>query len=342
MKSNSVVLTLLIGVCWLQVAYGPAAAAGEKDEVNKFYTSVVDTLKRPSHLSSLVALVEKNPGLAEKCCPVLDKKAQVPGKQGAALRMVYDKLHVAILLASKPSKCDGRYFEQVVKAAGSQIEEDDRIFCLEKVVGFCPRTGPAWIALGDLYLEQRRCGMAAAAYQKAVELTGDGDCRKLLEEARTCQEDYVKQKPLRYANVLDLVFKDRKMAPERNIHRKARIGNSIQRQILFDEWSYQIKEQFKPELKVIGEALKEELSKNTNAGVRLLIEGHTDKRGPLDRNMQLSKDRAQAIKDHLVQNYGIDSSQLVTEGFGPTRPYSPEENETGWSLNRRVEFKKLN
>jgi OOP family OmpA-OmpF porin len=181
--------------------------------------------------------------------------------------------------------------------------------------------------------------MAIATYEKAIALTGDKDCKELLNEARECKEDYVQQKPLQHVEAKELVFKDAQMAPQATIGRKATIGKAIQRQILFDEWSFHIKPKFLPDLKVMGEAWREELEQHPK--VRLIIEGHTDKRGSYDRNMQLSKDRAEAIKTFLVQNYGINPSQLATEGFGPNRPYSPEENEAGWVLNRRVEFKKL-
>jgi len=339
--------------------------ADERDDVNKFYDQVRAICKEGS-LRNLVTLVESNPKIAERCLVELKKKAQLPGEKGQAFCMIRDDMQTAIFMASKPNKCDVNYVHKALDLADNETEKGARIFwlnklsiacprmgenirlgrlddacisCLENLVSSCPRAGEFYMRLGDLYLKQRRCGMAIDAYEKAIGLTGDQDSRKLLEEARECQAKYVKQEPLRTADVTDIVYKERTMAPTRQTVRKAEIGNSLQRQVLFDEWSSYIKEQYYPELKVVGESLREGLKEYVD--VRIVIEGHADRRGPAERIMQVSKDRAEAIKEHLVKNYGIDASRLAPQGYGAERPYSPEDNEAGWRLNRRVEFKKL-
>ncbi len=70
---------------------------------------------------------------------------------------------------------------------------------------------------------------------------------------------------------------------------------------------------------------------------RVRIEGHTDNQGNPPLNLQLSKDRAQAVAAHLIKA-GIDASRLETEGFGDTRPIAPNLTPRGRELNRRVEF----
>ena len=70
---------------------------------------------------------------------------------------------------------------------------------------------------------------------------------------------------------------------------------------------------------------------------RVRIEGHTDNQGNPERNLQLSKDRAQAVAAHLIKA-GIDASRLDVEGFGDTRPIAPNLTPRGRELNRRVEF----
>lgn len=337
MKAKRIPMVLLAGACWALTLCAPCVA-DERDEVNKFYGKVLATCKAGS-LRNLVALAESNPKVAERCLVALEKRAQLPGEEGQAFFVIRDDLQTAIFLASKRQNCEPGYVQKVLQRVEGEVEDDSRIFCLERLSSCCPRSGVAYMKLGDLYLKQRRCGMAIAAYLKAIELTGDKDSRKLLEEARECQAQYVSQAPLRSSEVAELVHKDKTMAPTRQTIRKAEIGSSIQRQVLFDEWSSYIKEQYFPDLKVIGESLKEAFKQFS--GVRIVIEGHADRRGPAERIMQVSKDRAQAIKEHLVKNYGIDPSRLAVEGYGAERPYSPEDNETGWRLNRRVEFKKL-
>jgi outer membrane protein OmpA-like peptidoglycan-associated protein len=70
---------------------------------------------------------------------------------------------------------------------------------------------------------------------------------------------------------------------------------------------------------------------------RVRIEGHTDNQGNPEVNLQLSKDRAKAVADHLIKA-GIDASRLETEGHGDTRPIAPNLTPRGRELNRRVEF----
>ncbi|GFO71728.1 OmpA-OmpF porin, OOP family [Bathymodiolus japonicus methanotrophic gill symbiont] len=79
----------------------------------------------------------------------------------------------------------------------------------------------------------------------------------------------------------------------------------------------------------------ETLKKNPNMTVQL--EGHTDSTGPEAYNMGLSERRAQAVKNHLVEQ-GIDASRLTTKGFGETNPIAPNDTAEGRAKNRRVGF----
>lgn len=76
---------------------------------------------------------------------------------------------------------------------------------------------------------------------------------------------------------------------------------------------------------------------NETAGGFYII-GHTDDTGTLMGNMTLSAERAAAIRDALVADYGIDSDRLVTRGVGPVSPISNNKSEAGRALNRRVEI----
>ncbi len=71
--------------------------------------------------------------------------------------------------------------------------------------------------------------------------------------------------------------------------------------------------------------------------IRVRVEGHTDNVGSDETNMQLSKDRAEAVVQYLASQ-GIDASRLSAEGFGSTRPIAPNLTRRGREQNRRVEF----
>jgi outer membrane protein OmpA-like peptidoglycan-associated protein len=76
---------------------------------------------------------------------------------------------------------------------------------------------------------------------------------------------------------------------------------------------------------------------------KVLIEGHTDSKGSQKANHELSKRRAQAVKDWLVKK-GVAVSSITTSGFGETKPVAPNtnpdgsDNPQGQQQNRRVEI----
>ena len=74
-----------------------------------------------------------------------------------------------------------------------------------------------------------------------------------------------------------------------------------------------------------------------NPGMTVQLEGHTDSTGPEAYNMGLSERRAQAVKNHLVEQ-GIDASRLTTKGFGEANPIAPNDTAAGRAQNRRVGF----
>lgn len=71
--------------------------------------------------------------------------------------------------------------------------------------------------------------------------------------------------------------------------------------------------------------------------MELLIVGHTDNTGSREINVTLSQDRADAVKNWLV-NKGIAQSRLIAEGRGPDEPLLPNTTPENMQKNRRVEF----
>lgn len=78
----------------------------------------------------------------------------------------------------------------------------------------------------------------------------------------------------------------------------------------------------------------------TNPDLKFEVDGHTDNTGDATHNMQLSQQRADAVKTQLV-TMGIDASRLTTKGFGDTKPISDNTTQEGKANNRRVEFVKM-
>ncbi len=73
-----------------------------------------------------------------------------------------------------------------------------------------------------------------------------------------------------------------------------------------------------------------------NVGIE--IHAHTDNVGSAASNQRLSKKRADAVLEVLVEN-GVDRDRLVPIGFGEARPIADNSQSSGRLRNRRVEFK---
>lgn len=67
------------------------------------------------------------------------------------------------------------------------------------------------------------------------------------------------------------------------------------------------------------------------------IEGHTDNVGNPEANMQLSQERAAAVKSYLVTK-GVAANRITATGYGDTKPVVSNETSAGKAKNRRVDM----
>jgi outer membrane protein OmpA-like peptidoglycan-associated protein len=73
-----------------------------------------------------------------------------------------------------------------------------------------------------------------------------------------------------------------------------------------------------------------------NSKLSIIVEGHTDSRGSIQLNEQLSQHRAQAVTDAL-NSRGISADRVKAEGVGSDYPVASNRTPAGRQLNRRVE-----
>jgi len=102
--------------------------------------------------------------------------------------------------------------------------------------------------------------------------------------------------------------------------------------IYFDTASAAMKPESEPVLKEIADALTK------NASWKLNVEGHTDNIGGNAYNLDLSRQRAAAVKEALVTRFRVATTRLATEGFGASRPKETNTTLDGRARNRRVEL----
>ncbi|GEL12293.1 Thrombospondin type 3 repeat-containing protein [Flavobacterium glycines] len=107
--------------------------------------------------------------------------------------------------------------------------------------------------------------------------------------------------------------------------------NDFSKSILFDTSKATIKAESNAKLEEIVKVMNEYNTANFK------LEGHTDSTGNAAKNLQLSKDRAAAVKDYLIAK-GISAERLSSEGYGITKPIASNKTVEGRAQNRRVEI----
>jgi outer membrane protein OmpA-like peptidoglycan-associated protein len=75
----------------------------------------------------------------------------------------------------------------------------------------------------------------------------------------------------------------------------------------------------------------------THSDWAITIEGHTDNTGSDEYNMDLSKRRAESLRNELISKYGIPATRVKAAGYGLKRPVDNNDTLEGRAHNRRVE-----
>lgn len=105
---------------------------------------------------------------------------------------------------------------------------------------------------------------------------------------------------------------------------------TIELEVKFDTAKDVVKPEYDDQLKKVADFLK------TYPSSRAEIEGHTDNVGDAAYNKDLSRRRAAAVRQALIDRFSADGSRLTAEGYGPERPRADNATAEGRASNRRV------
>lgn len=118
--------------------------------------------------------------------------------------------------------------------------------------------------------------------------------------------------------------------PDLNEDEKAVLANALTG-VNFVSGKDLLTEESKPKLHAVTELLK------AHKDFKLKVSGYTDNTGNEAMNLDLSKKRATAVKNYLV-NDGIDANRIESNGYGIANPIADNSTSEGRAKNRRVEF----
>jgi outer membrane protein OmpA-like peptidoglycan-associated protein len=105
----------------------------------------------------------------------------------------------------------------------------------------------------------------------------------------------------------------------------------VELDVKFDFDKAQVKQESYGDIKALADFMKQYPQTST------VVEGHTDSVGSDAYNQGLSERRASAVREVLVNQYGVESGRVQAVGYGESRPVADNATADGRAINRRVE-----
>jgi len=93
------------------------------------------------------------------------------------------------------------------------------------------------------------------------------------------------------------------------------------------------------QLDAAGRAFKKAMEVGKAEKWVIEIAGHTDNVGSPETNIKLSKERAESVRQYLLQTYGLPQTMVSAQGYGEANPIASNDSLEGREKNRRVVFK---
>ncbi len=176
--------------------------------------------------------------------------------------------------------------------------------------------------------EQRALADAARAQADAARAQADAEAQKA--QQASAEAERLRQQAENEKNQLrqQLLQQFNAVLPTRETPRGLVVN---MQDVLFDTGKYDLKPAAREALaKISGIVL-------SHPGLNLQIEGYTDSTGTAELNQKLSEQRANAVRDYLL-NQGLNTNSLTAVGYGMNYPVAPNDTAAGRKQNRRVEL----
>lgn len=233
-------------------------------------------------------------------------------------------------------------FAEDARALAAQRQEEERIAAEQQAAANKARTE----AEVKADAEAKRQAALAAAKQAQIKAEADAEAKRQAElaaakeaqmkaeaNALKAKEDAAKEEAERARKAAadlraQLLEQFNRVLPTTDTPRGLQVNMG---DVLFDTGKYNLKMEAQLGLaKLTGIVL-------SHPGLKLAIEGYTDTTGTAAFNQTLSEQRANAVRDYLLQQ-GLDAASVTAQGFGPSNPVASNDTSQGRKQNRRVEI----
>ncbi len=105
----------------------------------------------------------------------------------------------------------------------------------------------------------------------------------------------------------------------------------VELDVKFDFDKSVVKQESQGDIKALADFMSQYPATST------VVEGHTDSVGTDAYNQGLSERRANAVRDVLVNQYGVGGDRVSSVGYGESRPVADNSTSEGRAINCRVE-----
>jgi chemotaxis protein MotB len=187
----------------------------------------------------------------------------------------------------------------------------------------------------ELDMREKKLSGLAEQLQQQSEETQTLKQRLLEKEARINElSDQLNQMNDRLANTLAQIknalvdFEENELSVRQE---DGKVYVSLSQQLLFEKGSSSIGTRGKEALAQLAGALQQ------IQDLSITVEGHTDSDGGVQRNWELSTERATSVVVYL-QSKGVDPNRMIASGRAFYAPVAPNDNAANKALNRRTEI----